>query len=90
MNMARYQHAAVRLADGRVLVTGGLNRTASPMFGAEIYSPRSDSWTSAPSLIMARYGHTLSALEDGRVLVAGGDMAGVLSGMEYYSTGKED
>jgi hypothetical protein len=90
MNMARYQHAALRLADGRVLVTGGLNRTASPMFGAEIYSPRSNSWSAAPSLIMARYGHTLSALEDGRVLVAGGVLAGPLSSMEIYSTGKED
>lgn len=71
MYQARFALAATRLADGRVLVTGGGDLDGWS-FGAEIYDPSTDSWSLTPGLAEARFGHTASALDDGRVLVVGG------------------
>ncbi len=70
----RFDFTATRLADGRVLVTGG--RTAAGVVErlatAELYDPRTGRWTATASMAMARAGHTATLLSDGTVLVAGG------------------
>ncbi|HYS11172.1 MAG TPA: hypothetical protein VEP66_20720 [Myxococcales bacterium] len=80
MSVTRVVHTATRLADGRVLIAGGLaccrvtGNTISA-FGldtAEIYDPDTDQFTPTGSLTAARGFHTATALADGRVLIAGG------------------
>ena len=65
---ARGRHAAVELADGRVLVAGG----AGPLASAEIYDPATGTWTVTGSMNVARSFPLATRLADGRVLVAGG------------------
>jgi N-acetylneuraminic acid mutarotase len=67
---------AVQLADGRVLVTGGLDteNPSNPLLSAstEIYDPASNTWTSTAHLSQIRVQHNLVRLEDGKVLAIGG------------------
>ncbi|NNC01667.1 hypothetical protein HJC10_02200 [Corallococcus exiguus] len=63
--------AAVRLADGRVLVAGGSNGTTSSSNHAEIWSPTTGTWTTVASMNTGRNGHTLQLLSSGKVLVTG-------------------
>src|SRR6266508_471155 len=68
MALGRAGASAVRLADGRVLVSGGTNEggvTAS----VERYSPTAGGFLATPSMENARANHTSTMLEDGRVLV---------------------
>jgi hypothetical protein len=88
MQTARTQHAATRLLDGRVLITGGSNYSGNAEFIlglAEIFDPASNTFTSTTALggsdmNDARFGHTATLIEDGpakgRVLVTGGVGAG--------------
>ena len=69
-NTARAFHTATLLRDGRVLVAGGYTDSASR--SAELYDPRSRTWTPTGDLITARNAHTATLLLDGKVLVAGG------------------
>lgn len=71
MGTARARHAAVRLADGRVLVTGGANGLVATAT-AEVYDPATGTFSSVGSMAQGRVGHTMNLLPDGRVLVAGG------------------
>jgi N-acetylneuraminic acid mutarotase len=76
-NMARrrWSASAVTLADGRVLIVGGIaSRESAPVeqASAEIYDPGSGRWKSAGRLADARSGFALVALADGGALVAGG------------------
>ena len=74
----RAGHTATRLADGRVLITGGtplrapFGPTPEPLAGAEVWDPRTDRWTDVSPMRFARSGHDAALLADGRVLVAGG------------------
>jgi hypothetical protein len=70
MHHARISHTATLLNDGRVLVAGGFadNVTAS----AELYDPKSGTFSETASLLTARCKHTAGLLPDGRVLIAGG------------------
>lgn len=80
----RSRHAAVRLADGRVLVAGGVDRsTTAPSAGfgrlptptldsAEIYDPLSGTWTPVSPMPNRRQGQAGVLLADGRVLMLGG------------------
>jgi N-acetylneuraminic acid mutarotase len=71
MTTARWSHRATRLADGRVLVTGGTAEAAS--VSAEIYDPKAGAWTATKQLMPTPHSdHVASLLCDGRVLVAGG------------------
>jgi hypothetical protein len=64
---------AVRLMDGRVLVTGGgdpgiIDQTTD----VEIFDPDTNTFELGPPLSSPRMGETLTLLRDGRVLIAGG------------------
>jgi N-acetylneuraminic acid mutarotase len=72
MATKRAQHAAVTIDGGRVLVVGGVGGVNSTST-AEIFDPKSATWTSTPPLAHERWGATLTVLSGGRVLLAGGD-----------------
>jgi len=74
MATPRAGHAATLLADGRVLVTGGVNSFGLPeaLPTAEVYEPKTGTWSSASPMHTGRHGHVAVRLVDGRVLIAGG------------------
>lgn len=80
MATARSSHSAVLLANGKVLVAGGIDHTnpsgsiqvSTLLASAEIYDPATDSWSPAASMPATRYGHTGTTLPDGTVLVVEG------------------
>jgi hypothetical protein len=75
MLQPRTQAMAVALADGSVLVAGGL-RNGQPLDTAERYFPETGTWVAAGRLNLPRTQGTLTALGDGRVLAAGGGIEG--------------
>ena len=69
--VAREQHTATTLADGRVLKTGGEGRgPATPT--AEVYTPSTGTFTRVGDLSMGRFKHSAALLPDGKVLITGG------------------
>ena len=73
---ARYNHAATRLADGRVLITGGITNIETIGFtvtsSAEIFDPSTNSYSPAGTMTTARYDHSSVLLPNGNVLIVGG------------------
>jgi hypothetical protein len=81
MHTARSGHTATLLGDGKVLVAGGgCNHHGSCDSGsfldnltsAELYNPKSGTWSSTGSMHFKREYFTATLLDDGDVLVAGG------------------
>ena len=75
LGTARHKHDAIGMADGRVLVIGGADRTDRTYFRTtEIYDPRAGAFTPGPSLVNERYkiASTSTLLPNGSVLIAGG------------------
>jgi hypothetical protein len=79
MTTARADHAALRLPDGRVLVTGGSRLEGAflaDLSTAEAWDPATGLWTAWPSaLTHTRAVHGMVDLEDGRWLLVGGSDA---------------
>ncbi|CAF1371982.1 unnamed protein product [Adineta steineri] len=71
MNVERVYHTASILANGYVLVTGGMKNDAA-LNSAELYNPLTGTWTTTENMNTARYYHTASILANGYVLVVGG------------------
>lgn len=72
LNHARAGAASVTLADGSVLVAGGIDGNFNYLSSAELYNPTLQRFTALPSMTMARAGHTMTLLSNGQVLIAGG------------------
>ena len=78
MHTARAGSAAAVLADGRVLVAGGLyidkQNQGSPraLDTSEIWDPTRNAWSQTGRLGRARIGASAVTLSDGRVLIVGG------------------
>lgn len=70
----RLDFAAVALADGRALVTGGLNDIQQSYSSAYVFDPRpgNETWSKVGLMDTARTSPSAAVLPDGRVLVAGG------------------
>lgn len=73
----RFGHAAVRLADGRVLIVGGthwhVGQPGVTLASAEIFDPQTGLFhRTAGDMATPRDRPTASLLRDGRVLIAGG------------------
>jgi uncharacterized repeat protein (TIGR01451 family) len=72
MAVPRYGHTATRLADGKVLVTGGSNAIGSSLSSAEVFDPLTGEWSTVAPMTGVRLGHAAALLPNGKVLVAGG------------------
>jgi len=74
MTVGRVYHAAALLSDGRVLVEGGGSDYSGGQFlaSAELYDPKTGTWTATGSMANQRNLMTATLLRDGQVLVAGG------------------
>jgi hypothetical protein len=75
LGTARHKHDAIRLADGRVLVIGGADRTDRVHFlTTEIYTPQTAAFEPGPSMAHRRYkiAGTSVPLPGGDVLVTSG------------------
>ncbi|MEO6954584.1 MAG: kelch repeat-containing protein [Polyangia bacterium] len=71
LQFARAAATATLLADGSVLVVGGIGSNGAPRVDAEVYNPITQS-TRVYTLATPRSRHTATLLPDGRVLVIGG------------------
>jgi N-acetylneuraminic acid mutarotase len=93
MFVSRARHTATLLADGRVLVVGGLTLVVgtgglfpSPATDAEIYDPMANHWSTTAPMGFFGVGQTVTRLADGRVLIAGGwGDAGIVKSTEIYN-----
>ena len=84
MSVARAGAATTRLADGTVLVAGGVTRTGYTA-DAEIYDPVTRSFSPTESMPLAVGNVTGTLLPDGDVFVAGGStVAGPTASAELY------
>ena len=72
MKVTRTGQGTTQLADGRVLLTGGMDAYSNVNSSAEIYDPATGIFSFTGSLIQGRYGHTATLLGNGNVLVVGG------------------
>lgn len=76
LNVPRGYHTATLLHDGRVLVSGGSDRSDTAVVAldsAELYDPATGVWTLTGSLTQPRVGHKAILLPSGKVLVVGGE-----------------
>lgn len=75
LRIGRAKHAALRLADGRVLVVGGMSDEPKIAFSrsAEVFDPTQKRWRDAGPIPEGAISQALALLADGRVVLAGGD-----------------
>jgi len=91
LSVPRFAHTATLLSNGRVLIVGGNSAVPNASFpdgagalsSAELYDPRTNTWSLAASMPSARSFHTATLLADGRVLVAGGALVDAESSTDY-------
>jgi N-acetylneuraminic acid mutarotase len=81
LSVARGNHAAAVLHDGRVLITGGDGNDTAPFpVGTEIFDPSTGQFSAGGDLQAPRDSHSAVTLTDGRVLVIGGEVPPQLAG----------
>lgn len=72
LRTARRSHAATLLANGKVLVAGGLTANGTLLASAEIFDPATESWSSAADMNVPRFNNSGVRLPSGKVLMVGG------------------
>lgn len=77
-------HSATRLADGRLLLAGGV-KSSGGTAAADLFDPATSSWTPAAPMGVMRTSHTATLLHDGRVLVTGGSTVSTSASQGYVN-----
>jgi hypothetical protein len=72
MHYARWGHTATLLANGQVLIAGGIEKTYTPLAAAELYNPATGTFAYTGLMTTPRSSHSAVLLSTGKVLVAGG------------------
>jgi hypothetical protein len=74
MTSQRYVHTATLLSNGKVLIAGGTddNNPTSPLSTAELFDPKTGSFSATSPMVNHRAIHTATILPSGKVLLAGG------------------
>jgi N-acetylneuraminic acid mutarotase len=72
MTAARNEQTATLLANGKVLVAGGLGAGATALSSAELYNPSTGTWTATGSMSAARANASATLLPNGDVLATAG------------------
>jgi PKD repeat protein len=73
MTTGRTSHTSTKLPDGRVLIVGGLN--GNILASAEIFDPKSETFTPTSPMFYAHTQHRSILLPNGKVLVVAGSTA---------------
>jgi Cadherin-like domain/Galactose oxidase, central domain/Kelch motif len=81
MLATRGSNAASLLADGTVLVAGGLFYRTGTFTSAEIYNPATAQWQATGAMLASRSSFGSVRLADGTVLVTGGSPGGCCGGL---------
>jgi PKD domain len=77
MSVGRWEHAAVTLNDGRVLIAGGaIGCVTSMTASAEVYNPTTRTFSPVGSMTITRKDFPMARLPDGSVLAFGGTQEG--------------
>lgn len=85
MAVGRLYHTATVAPDGRIVVAGGFNGTAS-IDPIEFFSPASGRFSAGGTLSVPRSLHVAAPLPDGRILIAGGvDGTTIRSSAEIFN-----
>jgi hypothetical protein len=89
LDAPRENHTATLMADGRVLIAGGDpsgGDDQTPLASAEIYDPKSGTFSPTGSMTTARKRAGATLLGDGRVLIVGGEdvQLNAISAAEIY------
>ena len=85
LKVARADHTATVLNDGRVLLAGGSSgprMSSDVVASAEIFDPSSERFTSIEAMNVPRHKHSATLISEGRVLIIGG-----ISGRTWSSGG---
>jgi uncharacterized repeat protein (TIGR02543 family) len=76
LNFRRQKHVSTKLANGKVLITGGFHggqyNSSNPYYECEIYDSATDLISLTDSMSYPRQTHTLTLLPNGKVLAVGG------------------
>jgi N-acetylneuraminic acid mutarotase len=72
-SVARYQHTATLLSNGKVLVAGGGYAQYIAYNYADLYDPTAGSFSATVPMKQSRFAHTATALPNNTVLIAGGE-----------------
>jgi len=76
MLQPRSGHTATLLANGKVLVVGGMRRNQDFYKTAELYDPATGKFQTTGEMSVGRVGHVAVLLRSGEVLIAGGWIGG--------------
>lgn len=74
LTQGRYAHRMTKLADGRILLSGGCvaSGCAQAAATAEVFDPATESFTATGAMSQVRTQHVAVLLKSGKVLIAGG------------------
>jgi Galactose oxidase, central domain/Kelch motif len=84
MNSPRAAHTASLLPNGKVLMTGGMEREGVILDSAELYDSTTRTFANAGTMTTKRVGHSATVLGNGKVLLVGGFGDTWLSSAELY------
>lgn len=90
MSVPRFQHQAIALSNGKVLVIGGRKGLVS-YASTELFNPDTNTWTAGPAMGKARAEFAVTMLVNGSVLVVGGSNYSISKdGIGYLEMYKPD